>query len=273
MALSQTANTVTRIGGAVLAGLLLEFSNYSVIYGTMAAIYAAAAIAALLIRSDIGEPATRPRSQPSLLSQVGEGLRWAYRTRRPMAVVGVSVLMFIFIVPYQGVFLPLLVIDELAAHASWVGYMMAAGGAGAVAGSLTLAAVRRLPATGRLMASLLNRLGHRAGAALVRAQPAAGRGLRVRGGRLQHQVMSLANLTLLRLGRGAMAGRAVSLMNLARGMIPVGAMIAGALADGLGPRTGLLTVSVAAIAVSALVLISPLAGQVSDQTRDEPAAP
>ena len=273
VALSQTANTVTRIGGAVLAGLLLEFSNYSVIYGTMAAIYGAAAIAALLIRSDIGEPATRPQSQPSLFSQVGEGLRWAYRTRRPMAVVGVSVLMFIFIVPYQGVFLPLLVIDELAAHASWVGYMMAAGGAGAVAGSLTLAAVRRLPATGRLMASLLIASG------IVLALLSFAPSLPLvaacvfAAAACSTNVMSLANLTLLRLGRGAMAGRAVSLMNLARGMIPVGAMIAGALADGLGPRTGLLTVSVAAIAVSALVLFSPLAGQVSDQSRDEPAAP
>ena len=267
VALSQTANTVTRIGGALLAGLLLAFADFSVIYGAMAAIYAAAALAARLLRADVDTPAEQERASESLLSQTAEGFRWALRTRRPLAVMGVSILMFIFIVPYQGVFLPLLVIDELREHASWVGYMMAAGGAGAVAGSLALAAARRLPATGRLMASLL------VAAAIVLALLSFAPSLPLvalcvfAAAACSTNVMSLANLALLRLGREGMAGRAVSLMNLARGMIPVGALLAGALADALGPRSGLLTIAAAAAAVSLLVLVSPLAGQASDQPR------
>ena len=271
VALSQTANTVTRIGGALLAGLLLEFADFSVIYGAMAAIYAAAALSALAIRADVEAPAQRERTSESLLAQTREGFRWAFRTRRPLAVLGVSVLLFIFIVPYQSVFLPLLVIDELREHASWVGYMMAAGGAGAVAGSLTLAAVRRLPATGRLMAALLVAAG------IVLALLSFAPSLPLvalcvfAAAACSTNVMSLANLALLRLGREAMAGRAVSLMNFARGMIPVGALLAGALADALGPRNGLLATGAAAIAVSLAVLISPLAGQASDAPSD--AAP
>ena len=268
VALSQTANTVTRIGGALLAGLLLEFADFSVIYGAMAAIYAAAALSALAIRADVEAPAQRERTSESLLAQTLEGFRWAFRTRRPLAVLGVSVLLFIFIVPYQSVFLPLLVIDELREHASWVGYMMAAGGAGAVAGSLTLAAVRRLPATGRLMSALLVAAG------IVLALLSFAPSLPLvalcvfAAAACSTNVMSLANLALLRLGREAMAGRAVSLMNFARGMIPVGALLAGALADALGPRSGLLTTGAAAIAVSLAVLISPLAGQASDTPSD-----
>lgn len=270
VALSQTANTVTRIGGALLAGLLLEFADFSVIYGAMAAIYAAAALSALLIRADVEASSQRERASESLLAQTAEGVRWAFRTRRPLAVLGVSVLLFIFIVPYQSVFLPLLVIDELREHASWVGYMMAAGGAGAVAGSLTLAAVRRLPATGRLMAALLVADG------IVLALLSFAPSLPLvalcvfAAAACSTNVMSLANLALLRLGREAMAGRAVSLMNFARGMIPVGALLAGALADALGPRSGLLTIGAAAIAVSLAVLISPLAGQASDAPPDAP---
>ncbi len=268
VALSQTANTVTRIGGALLAGLLLEFADFSVIYGAMAAIYAAAALSALAIRADVEAPAQRERTSESLLAQTLEGFRWAFRTRRPLAVLGVSVLLFIFIVPYQSVFLPLLVIDELREHASWVGYMMAAGGAGAVAGSLTLAAVRRLPATGRLMCALLVAAG------IILALLSFAPSLPLvalcvfAAAACSTNVMSLANLALLRLGREAMAGRAVSLMNFARGMIPVGALLAGALADALGPRSGLLTTGAAAIAVSLAVLISPLAGQASDTPSD-----
>lgn len=273
VALSQTANTVTRIGGALLAGLLLEFADFSVIYGAMAAIYAAAALSALLIRADVEASSQRERASESLLAQTAEGVRWAFRTRRPLAVLGVSVLLFIFIVPYQSVFLPLLVIDELREHASWVGYMMAAGGAGAVAGSLTLAAVRRLPATGRLMAALLVAAG------IVLALLSFAPSLPLvalcvfAAAACSTNVMSLANLALLRLGREAMAGRAVSLMNFARGMIPVGALLAGALADALGPRSGLLTVGAAAIAVSLAVLISPLAGQASDEALAAPNQP
>ena len=276
VALSQTANTVTRIGGALLAGLLLEFAGFTAIYGVMAAVYAAAALSALLIRADAdvaardraaseqAEQPEQPSAEQSLLAQTREGFRWAFRTRRPLAVLGVSVLLFIFIVPYQGVFLPLLVIDELREHASWVGYMMAAGGAGAVAGSLILAVVRQLPATGRLMAALLVAAG------IVLALLSFAPGLPLvalavfAAAACTTNVMSLANLALLRLGRDAMAGRAVSLMNFARGMIPVGALIAGALADALGPRDGLLTIGLAATAVSLVVLLSPIAGQASD---------
>ena len=271
VALSQTANTVTRIGGALFAGLLLEFADFGVIYGAMAAIYAAAALSALAIRADVEASSQRERASESLLAQTVEGARWAFRTRRPLAVLGVSVLLFIFIVPYQSVFLPLLVIDELREHASWVGYMMAAGGAGAVAGSLTLAAVRRLPATGRLMAALLVAAG------IVLALLSFAPSLPLvalcvfAAAACSTNVMSLANLALLRLGREAMAGRAVSLMNFARGMIPVGALLAGALADALGPRSGLLTTGAAAIAVSLAVLISPLAGQASDAPPDAAA--
>ena len=267
VALSQTANTVTRIGGALLAGLLLEFAGFSVIYAAMAVVYAAAAAAAALLRRDIEAPAERGAAAASLLAQTREGFRWALQTRRPLAVIGVSVLLFIFIVPYQGVFLPLLVIDELRAHASWVGYMMAAGGAGAVAGSLALAAARQLPAAGRLMASLLIASG--AVLALLSFAPSLPLAALCvfAAAACSTNVMSLANLALLRLGRAAMAGRAVSLMNFARGTIPLGALLAGALADALGPRTGLFAIGLLAAAVSVLVLASPLAGQVSEQPR------
>lgn len=272
VALSQTANTVTRIGGALLAGLLLEFAGFTTIYAVMAAVYAAAALSALLIRADVEASAAGDRADQSLLAQTAEGFRWAFRTRRPLAVLGVSVLLFIFIVPYQGVFLPLLVIDELREHASWVGYMMAAGGAGAVAGSLILAVVRQLPATGRLMAALLVAAG------IVLALLSFAPSLPLvalcvfAAAACTTNVMSLANLALLRLGRDAMAGRAVSLMNFARGMIPVGALIAGALADALGPRSGLLAIGLAATAVSLLVLVSPLAGHASEPAPDQRTA-
>ena len=264
VALSQTANTVMRIGGALLAGLLLEFADYVWIYGAMTGIYVGAVVCAALIRTQGAAGIGAGRSGGSLVRQTMAGLRWAAETRWPLAVLAISIVMFIFLVPYQTVFVPLMVIDELGEHKSWVGYLIAIGGAGAAGGSLLLAGWRTIPSPGRLMVALLI---------------AAGLGLMVMSGAphlaivaacvfvaaaCSTNVMSLANLTLLAQATEGMAGRALGLMSIARGMILVGALVTGALADLLGPRTGLLAMGVCLAVCAALMLATPLARRVSD---------
>ena len=269
VALSQTANTVMRIGGALLAGLLLEFADFIWIYGAMTGIYVGAAACTALIRTRGATGISASRSGGSLLRQTMAGLRWAAETRWPLAVLAISMVMFIFLVPYQGVFIPLMVIDVLGEHKSWVGYLIAIGGAGAAGGSLALAGLRTIPAPGRLMVGLLI---------------AAGLGLAAMSGAphlaivavcvfiataCSTNVMSLANLTLLAQATEGMAGRALSLMNIARGMILVGALVTGGLADLLGPRAGLLTMGVSLAVCAVLMLATPVAGRVSGDESPE----
>lgn len=275
VALSQTANTVMRIGGALLAGLLLEFADFIVIYGAMTGIYVGAALCTALIRADSGPTRAARRAAGSLFRQTIDGVRWAAAERWPLAVVAMSALMFIFLSPYQGVFIPLMVIDVLSERSAWVGYLIAVGGAGAAAGSLGLAALRTLPAPGRLMAALLivagiglavmSEAGHLAVLAPCIFVATA----------CSTNVMSLANLTLLAQVPQGMAGRALSFMSLARGMIPIGALVAGALADVLGTRGGLLTMGVCIAGFALLTLVTPLARRVSADrsasSRDGPA--
>ena len=271
VALSQTANTSMRIGGALLAGLLLEFADFIWIYGAMTGIYVGAVVCTALIRTEGTAGLSASRTGGSLARQTWSGLRWAYETRWPLAVLAISMVMFIFLVPYQGVFVPLMVIDVLGEQKSWVGYLIAIGGAGAAGGSLALAGLRTIPAPGRLMVGLLI---------------ASGLGLAVMSGAphlsvvavcvfvaaaCSTNVMSLANLTLLAQATEGMAGRALSLMNIARGMILVGALLTGGLADLLGARTGLLTMGVCLAVSAALLLASPIARRVSEaEAHDSP---
>ena len=269
VALSQTANTTMRIGGALLAGLLLAFADFTWIYGAMTGIYCGAVLCTLLIRSQTsggsGPVSAARTAGGSLLRETAAGLRWAYQTRWPLAVLAISVVMFIFLVPYQGVFVPLMVIEVLEEESAWVGYLIAVGGAGAAVGSLALAGLRTIPAPGRLMAMLLI---------------AAGIGLAVMSGAphlaviavcvflaaaCSTNVMSLANLTLLSQATEGMAGRALSLMNIARGMIMVGALVTGGLADLLGARSGLLTMGICLAVAAAVMLLTPLARGVSEE--------
>jgi hypothetical protein len=50
-------------------------------------------------------------------------------------------------------------------------------------------------------------------------------------------------------------GRVISLMNLDRGIIPIGAILAGALADTIGPRLGLTLMALACLIFSSAILV------------------
>ena len=273
VALSQTANTSMRIGGALLAGLLLEFADFIWIYGAMTGIYVGAVICTALIRTKGTAGLSASRTGGSLARQTWSGLRWAYETRWPLAVLAISMVMFIFLVPYQGVFVPLMVIDVLGEQKSWVGYLIAIGGAGAAGGSLALAGLRTIPAPGRLMVGLLIASGlalavmsgapHLSVVAVCVFVAAA----------CSTNVMSLANLTLLAQATEGMSGRALSLMNIARGMILVGALLTGGLADLLGARTGLLTMGICLAVSAALLLASPIARRVSEAEAHDSSRP
>ncbi|MDE2967127.1 MAG: MFS transporter [Chloroflexota bacterium] len=264
VALSQTANTSMRIGGALLAGLLLEFADFTWIYGAMTGIYAGAVVCTALIRTRGTAGLSASRAGGSLARQTLSGLRWAFETRWPLAVLAISVVMFIFLVPYQGVFIPLMVIDVLGEQRSWVGYLIAIGGAGAAGGSLALAGLRTIPTPGGLMVGLLIASG--IGLAVMSGAPhlaVVAACVFVAAG-CSTNVMSLANLTLLAQATEGMSGRALSLMNIARGMILVGALVTGGLADLLGARTGLLVMGVCLAACAAAMLATPVARRVSE---------
>ena len=253
VALSQTANNMMRIVGGILGGVLLAVASYTAIYGLMTALYAVVIVLALAIRA---ETRARGRDDPSQLSiwqSSLEGARWAIRERLPLAVLLPALVLFVFIVPYQGVFVPLLVIDVLGEDRSWVGYLVVAAGAGAVAGSLVVARMSTLPAAGPTMLGVLAAAG--AVLALLGAAPHLGVAalLLLLMGASTTAFMTVSNLTMLNLAPPEMHGRALSLMNFARGLIPVGALVSGALAEEFGARTGLAAMGLATVAAVILV--------------------
>jgi len=179
----------------------------------------------------------------------------AVRARRPLGVVLLGALLFAIVVPYQSVFIPILVIEELGKDRSFVGYLASATGVGAVVASFTVASLRQLPNHGAVMLGLLTlsgglllALAAAPGLALIAVFLAAIGGSNV-------AFMSVSNLTMLSLAPDEMTGRAMSLMNFARGLIPVGGLVAGVLADEVGARNGILAMGCAALAAAAMVVV------------------
>jgi Na+-transporting methylmalonyl-CoA/oxaloacetate decarboxylase gamma subunit len=121
MALSQTGQTSMRIGGALLAGLLLSFADFTLVFGVMALLNLAAATMVALIRTQEESHEPDRHAGWSFIRQISAGARWALETRRPLAVLAISAVLFIFLQPYEGVMVPLIVIGEHGHRRSWVG--------------------------------------------------------------------------------------------------------------------------------------------------------
>jgi MFS family permease len=257
VALGQTANNAMRIGGGVLSGILLAVASFTEVYIAMTVLYALAVVMLLMMRTD-ARPAPGRAMAAGWRQSTMEGIRWARRERRPVAVLGLSTVLFMFIAPYQAVWVPLLVIDELGRDRSWVGYMAIAIGVGAVSATLIVATVRTLPSPFLFMIGMLGIAGGLL-VALSLAPNLAVLAILLFGiGGMTVSFMTVSNLTMLSLAPAEMSGRALSLMSVSRGLIPIGALVAGALADGVGIRTGLLLMGLMALALMALTfLLSP----------------
>jgi hypothetical protein len=68
--------------------------------------------------------------------------------------------------------------------------------------------------------------------------------------------MALTNRLLLELSPSDMHGRVMSLMSLDRGLVPLGATIAGALAATLGPQDGLLVMASVCLGLTLLAALA-----------------
>ncbi len=261
VAMSQTAQHSMRIVGGIAGGVLLALTSFEVIYAIMAVLYGIAIVLMFGIRADThpvraaGTAATGGgrTATVSIWRSTREGASWALQARKPLVVVLLGSVLFMIVVPYQSVFIPILVLDELGKDRSFVGFLAAATGVGAVVASFTVASLRGLPSHGLVMLGLLGLSG------LLLLALAAAPGLilitvvLVGIGGSNVAFMSVNNLTMLSLAPNEMAERAMSLMNFARGLIPVGGLVAGALADGIGSRNGILVMGIAALAATVLV--------------------
>lgn len=236
--LLQTARTTTQIAGALTAGLLLATADAGLTYALAATLYLVAAMGLTRLRTN-QRPREADPSRRSPWSELTAGLRWATAARWPLAVLGLLLIAFLLISPYQGVFLPLMAIDVLMAEPAWVGYLVAVRGLGGTIGSLGLASVREIRSPGAMLIGLFA-LG---GCALMAIGAAPHLAILALGvfvaSIVDTNILSVSNLTFLTHTPDVMRGRALSLSSIASGIGSAGALLAGLAAEALGVREAL----------------------------------
>jgi MFS family permease len=250
VALNTSAINLMRILGPAIAGVLL-FAGLGQVYLLNGAVIAGVILCTILMHVPYEPRAAH--EQVSILEDLRESFRFVGRTPEVAWIIGPAMILFVFGFPYQSVFVPLFAKDVLDLGDSGVGWLVAVTGAGALVGSLVLASQKSLGSRGLL---LLGFLAVFSTGLIVFSRstllPLSIVALMATAS-MSTSYIALTNGLLLEISPPAMHGRVMSLMSLDRGLIPLGATIAGALAAGLGPQDGLLIMAGICLTLTAIV--------------------
>jgi len=140
VALNSAVFNSARVVGPAVAGLIISRWGAAVAFGLNALSFVAVLIALLAIRNQGG---VRAAKGAGLMSELGEAVRYAITTPAVAFVLSALMSMSLLVINFT-VIVPLLARDALGEGAHGFGLLMAALGAGAVAGAL-LAASLALP--------------------------------------------------------------------------------------------------------------------------------
>ena len=237
IALNTAAMNVMRIAGGGLAGVLLIPLGVGSVYLLNGILYVGVIATTYAIR--IPSTATGARPAESWMSDLKEGISFAVSNRTVLYVMAPALILFVFGFPYQAVFVPLLAVKTLGLGESGVGVLVATTGVGALAGSLTMASRRGLRRRGPMMLAFLG--GFSSSLLLLSFSdwlPLSMTALLITGS-MGVSYMALTNTIILELTPKELQGRVMSLMSFDRGLVPLGAIIAGVLASSVGPQLGL----------------------------------
>jgi MFS family permease len=251
--LNSAALSFMRIGGGSLAGLLLIPFSVGGVYLVNAGIYVFVTFTTWMMHLPKEDRSGRPRQ--GIFADLKDGFSYVAGNRELALVTGLALILFVFGFPYQQVFVPLLAKEVLDMGNSGVGFLAGATGVGAFVGSLVVAWKSGVARPGiQLMINMLIFGGALVAISLQETIVLTALLLALAGS-MTVTYMAFTNGILLENSTPEMHGRVMSLLSLDRGLIPVGAIVAGLLASGLGVRQGLFLMGATILVLSGLVLL------------------
>lgn len=230
IALNSLSFNGARLLGPLLAAPLLPALGEAPLFLINGVSFVAVLIAIVMMRA----PHSPPASRQSWTAEVAAGIRFAAGAPQVRSILLLVVVTSVCGSSYS-VLLPVFARDILGVGASGLGYLMGAAGIGATAGALLLAARAGRLRAGRTVAIAMLALGlGLVGFAVARSFAAALVFQFVVGMSMLVQ-MATSNTALQLLAPPELRGRIISLYMLAfLGTAPLGSLVVGALAAGVG---------------------------------------
>src|SRR4051812_6389530 len=231
IALNSSMFNGARIVGPAVAGVLVAAGGEGWCFFANAVSYIAVLLGLLLMRMPARALPERPAS---LLAHVAEGFRFVRRQRPIRALLLLLGLVSLMGTPY-AVLMPIISDQKFHAGARGLGILMGASGVGALIGALSLARRTTLRGYGRSIALAATTFGLSLIAfSSVRFFWLAVAFLLPVGFSMMTQ-MAASNTLIQSMVPNALRGRVMAVYSMMfMGMAPIGALLAGALADWIG---------------------------------------
>lgn len=250
VALVQTGWAVMRSLGPALGGFLILWFGPGGNFLVQASAYALIAITIVRVRFPAAAAAG---SRPSRRQDMGAGLRYIMSERGTRAFVMMGWILPLLVIPNFSALPPIYAKDIFNGGPEVLGFLMSSVGVGGIVGGVVSASLDRVERRGvvQLAALLLASLSL-VGFAFCRSLLPALLLLSCAG--FFEMLYLTTNQTLLQLSiPDAVRGRVMGIVALNNGLSPVGAVIAGAGADLVGPRA--VTVILGSIAAGIAVIV------------------
>ena len=247
VALNNSAMNLTRIIGPAIAGFLIIFIDTSGVFYLISVIYVLSALSLLMVKTNAVQA---KGAKKSVGKDIFEGLRYVWSDVNLRGLILMAFLPSLFGFTLFAL-LPVWAREALNVNSSDLGILMTMMGVGALIGTLGLAGVRKFSRRGVLLLSL----GVMWGIALVGLAnsmifPVAIPFLLIVG--LISSVYMSLNMTLTQISSAPeMRGRVMSIMMMTFGLMPIGALPFGTMAEYIGTANA-LTISGAMLALLTL---------------------
>ncbi len=247
VALNNSAMNLTRIVGPAIAGFLIIFIDTSGVFYLISVIYVVSALSLLMVKTN----SVQTRSaKKSVGKDIFEGLRYVWGDVNLRGLILMAFIPSLFGFTLFAL-LPVWAREALNVNSSDLGILMTMMGVGALIGTLGLAAVRKFSKRGPLLLGMGVLWGITLiGLANSMIFPVAMPFLLING--LISSVYMSLNMTLTQLASAAeMRGRVMSIMMMTFGLMPIGALPFGTIAEYIGTANS-LTISGAMLAILTL---------------------
>lgn len=252
VALNNSAMNLTRIIGPAMAGFLIIFIQTSGVFYLISIIYVFSALSLLMVRVSAAQSKS---AKKSVGKDIVEGLRYVWNDVNLRGLILMAFIPSLFGFTLFAL-LPVWAREALNVNSSDLGILMTMMGVGALIGTLGLAAIRRFSHRGLLLLGCGIVWGIMlVGLANSQIYPVAMPFLLIIG--LISSVYMSLNMTLTQLSAAPeMRGRVMSIMMMTFGLMPIGALPFGTIAEYIGTANS-LTISGALLAL--LILAFSLA--------------
>lgn len=244
VALNNSAMNLTRIIGPAMAGFLIIFIQTSGVFYLISIIYVFSALSLLMVRVDTAQSKS---AKKSVGKDIVEGLRYVWNDVNLRGLILMAFIPSLFGFTLFAL-LPVWAREALNVNSSDLGILMTMMGVGALIGTLGLAAIRRFSRRGLLLLGCGIVWGIMlVGLANSQIYPVAMPFLLIIG--LISSVYMSLNMTLTQLSAAPeMRGRVMSIMMMTFGLMPIGALPFGTIAEYIGTANS-LTISGALLAL------------------------